>query len=218
MHHMTANWVPIGLRERNQRCFGVWGTVGSTGRWPEVVNMWELNGWDGLVANLEHELGGQPTMQDPSLAEWWAAAADMRRGGFDRVCIPAPWTRTIDELIADDVRGEVYAHELVSLPPGMAGTYLDALADEGVGALESMGASLVAAMRVAMRGDDECVVIWAFPDLATWGAFERAQDANVMRRWRDALGDVGASWHRTLMVDAPLAPLRIRRQPEESDR
>ncbi len=55
MHHMTANWCPVARAERNQLCLGVWGTVGSTGRWPEVVNMWELDGWDGLVANFEHE-------------------------------------------------------------------------------------------------------------------------------------------------------------------
>ena len=55
MHHMTANWVPVAIAERNQLCFGVWGTVGSTGNWPEVVNMWELDGWDGLAANFAHE-------------------------------------------------------------------------------------------------------------------------------------------------------------------
>jgi hypothetical protein len=69
-----------------------------------------------------------------------------------------------------------------------------------------------------MRDDDECVTIWAFPDLATWAAFEQAHDGEALRGWRSALDDVGASWLRTLMVDAPLAPLRIGRQPAESDR
>ena len=41
LQHMTANWVPIGRRERAQSCFGVWAVVGSTGRWPQVVNLWE---------------------------------------------------------------------------------------------------------------------------------------------------------------------------------
>ena len=58
-HHMTANWVPVALAERNQRCYGVWSTIGSTGRWPEVVNMWEFDGWDGLVRNFEVETGGR---------------------------------------------------------------------------------------------------------------------------------------------------------------
>ena len=33
MHHMTANWCPTAREERDMLCFGVWGTVGSTG-WP----------------------------------------------------------------------------------------------------------------------------------------------------------------------------------------
>ena len=89
MHHMTANWVPVARAERNQQCFGVWATVGSTGRWPEVVNMWELDGWPGLVANFSHELVGAGA-QDTSLAEWWSVAASLRRGGVDRIVVPAP--------------------------------------------------------------------------------------------------------------------------------
>src|SRR5205085_6701029 len=68
MHHMTANWCPVGRAERNMLCFGVWATVGSTGPWPQVVNLWELDGWDGLVASFAHELAS-PSLQDPALAE-----------------------------------------------------------------------------------------------------------------------------------------------------
>ena len=100
MHHMTANWGPIGQRERNQLCYGVWATVGSTGRWPQVVNLWEEAGWEGLAQSFAHETG-HPGLQDPSLAQWWATAADFRDGGLDRILVPAPWTRTIDQLLAE---------------------------------------------------------------------------------------------------------------------
>jgi hypothetical protein len=99
MHHMTANWCPVAREERNQLCFGVWGTLGSTGRWPEVVNMWELDGWDGLAANFAHEIS-RPTLQDESLAQWWAVAAELRRGGVDRIIVPEPWSPTIEECNA----------------------------------------------------------------------------------------------------------------------
>src|SRR5258705_13713838 len=89
MHHMTANWCPVGRRERHMNCFGVWATVGSTGAWPQVVNLWELNGWKGLAANFEHELVGGGA-QDPSLAERWAAAAGLRPGGVARRVGPRP--------------------------------------------------------------------------------------------------------------------------------
>jgi hypothetical protein len=39
-----------------------------------------------------------------------------------------------------------------------------------------------------------------------------------MAGWRKRLLSLGATWRRQLLVDAPLAPLRIGRQPEESDR
>ncbi|MFN8041201.1 MAG: hypothetical protein U0Q07_18440 [Acidimicrobiales bacterium] len=220
MHHMTANWVPVAIEERDQRCFGVFGTVGSTGRWPEVVNLWELDGWDGLVGNFSHELS-HDSLQDPSLAEWWSVAASLRRGGFDRIVVPAPWTRTIDELVADGVRGEVYAHELIEVPPGGAPDLLDALASVGRATVEALGATLVGAFRVAMVGDREVILLWALPSWDAWAVLEQedlAGDGGALAPWRAALLDAGAKVHRTLLVEAPLSPMRLGRQPEVGDR
>ncbi len=220
MHHMTANWSPIGQRERSQRCFGVWGTVGSTGRWPEVVNLWEEEGWEGLARSFAHETG-HPTLQDPSLAAWWAEATKYRRGGFDRILIPAPWTRTIEELCRDGVRGVFYAHERVTLAPGSAPSYLELVGDVAVPAYGSFGIELVGAFRTALRNDSEAIVLWAIPSPATWAAFESAWHvpgaAPPFDRWREATAGVALDWERTLLVDAPLCPLRTGRQPRVSD-
>jgi len=218
MHHMTANWCPVAVEERNQLCFGVWGTVGSTGRWPEVVNMWELDGWDGLVANFSHELS-HDSLQDPSLAEWWAAAAELRRGGFDRIVVPEPWTDPIDTLVARGVRGEVYAHELFSCAPGRSREVLRELHDSALAAATALGMTCVGAWNVAMGNDAECLAIWALPDWSSWADYERAWDAGgSMRAWAQWLAGAEVSMRRTLMVDAPLAPLRLGRQPQVGDR
>jgi hypothetical protein len=218
MHHMTANWCPVARAERNQLCFGVWATVGSTGRWPEVVNLWELDGWDGLRANFEHELRG-PGIQDPSLAEWWATAATLRRGGVDRILVPAPWTMPIEELTGAGIRGVVYAHELVTVPPGRAYAYIDALEHRGRAAAEALGVALLGAFRVAMVNDSECVVIWAVPDWSTWVTWEQAWEAGGrLSDWRAEITALGADWRRVLLVDAPLSPLRTGRQPQVEDR
>lgn len=218
MHHMTANWVPIAIAERNQRCFGVWGTVGSTGRWPEVVNLWELDGWDGLVANFEHELAA-PSMQDESLAAWWKVASELRRGGLDRIVVARPWSPSIAELLEAGVRGEVYAHELVTLPVGKADDYLDLVRDAGIPSMASFGAQLVGAFKVAMVSDTEAIVIWAFATWSAWARFEREwTDGHEVDAWRAKLRVLGARVSRTLLVDAPLAPLRLGRQPTEADR
>ena len=92
MHHMTANWSPIAQAERNQLCYGVWGTVGTTRRWPEVVNIWEEDGFEGLATSFRHEFN-HAGLQDPALAAWWAKAAQFRRSGVDRVLVPAPVDR-----------------------------------------------------------------------------------------------------------------------------
>lgn len=217
MHHMTANWCPIARDERNMLCYGVWATVGSTGRWPEVVNMWELDGWDALAANFAHEFSGGAT-QDPALARWWSVAAEFRRGGFDRIVVPEPWSPPIEELTEAGVRGEVYAHELVTLPPGNARPFLDALAQRGRAVMEDHGVTPLGAFHVAMRNDTEAIALWAFPSWAAWSAFEQVWDGGALRDWRAELVDLGADVQRVLLVDAPLGPLRTGRQPQVEDR
>jgi hypothetical protein len=218
MHHMTANWCPVGREERNMLCYGVWATVGSTGRWPETVNMWELDGWDGLAANFAHEFSAGRT-QDPSLAEWWAVASELRSGGVDRIVVPEPWSPSIGELTAAGPSGfAAYAHELVTLPPGNARAFLDALESRGRAAVEEQGARTIGAFHVAMRNDTEAIVLWGFPDWATWAAFEEAWDGHELRGWRGQLVRLGATVERIVLVDSPLNPLRTGRQPQVEDR
>ena len=218
LHHMTANWCPIARDERNQLCLGVWATLGSTGRWPEVVNMWELDGWEGLAANFAHETAAGRD-QDPSLAEWWAVAASLRRGGVDRIVVPTGWTRSVEQLTVDGVRGDVYAHELFEVPPGTSGDLLDAVEREGLGAVTELGIEPVGAYAVAMADDSEVLLLWAIPDWATWVAYERAWSPDgALASWRKTLLGLGARWKRQLLIDSPLNPLRTGRQPQLSDR
>jgi hypothetical protein len=218
LHHMTANWCPIGREERDQLCLGVWAAIGSTGRWPEVVNMWEHDSWDGLAASLGHETSGGRD-QDPSLAEWWAAAASLRRGGVDRIVVPTASTRTVDQLVADGVRGEVYAHELFTVPPGTSAELLDAVEREGRDAVGALGLLPVGAYSVAMADDSEALLLWAIPDWSTWVAYERAWAPDgALASWRKTLLGLGAGWRRQLLVDSPLNPMRTGRQPQVEDR
>jgi hypothetical protein len=218
MQHMTANWCPVAREERNQLCFGVWATVGATGRWPEVVNLWEISDWEGLAADFEHELVGSGA-QDPSLVDWWAAAASLRRGGIDRIVVPEPWSPSIEEHNAAGTRGAVYAHEVVTTSHGEVQQYLDALHDVGVAAHAEQGLIPIGAFHTAMRARDEAVVIWAIPDWPTWAAFERTWDDDRTRwPWRMHADAMGVHTERTLLVDAPLSPLRTGRQPQVEDR
>jgi hypothetical protein len=216
-HHITANWSPIGQRERGQLCFGIWGTVGSTARWPEVVNLWEYRDWAHLAENFRIEFD-HPTLQDPSLAEWWAAAEGFRRGGWDRILVAADWSPGIEELTTRGVSGALYAHEILDVTPGHSPSVLDLARERAVDAYAAAGATLVAAFRTGLVDDRECILVWAFPDWDTWGRFESAVDGGALAEWRAAARTHVRRTHRFLMVDAPLSPLRTGRQPRESDR
>ena len=215
MHHMTANWSPIAQEERNQLCYGVWGVVGSTARWPAVVNMWEEDGWDGLARSFGHELS-HAHLQDPKLARWWARAAEFRSGGFDRILVPAPWSPTIEVLCAQGAGGVAYAHDQVTLRPGSAPDFLGLVHEAGAAFYAEYGWRLIGAFETALRNDDEVFLLWSIPSWERWGAAEATlrEGHPWGTRQRAAVHDL----RRILLVDAPLAPLRIGRQPARSDR
>ena len=218
MHHMTANWSPLAQETRQQKCFGVWATLGSTGRWPEVVNLWEEDGFEGLARSFESEAVG-PGAQDPNLERWWAKASEFRRGGLDRILRPAPWTPTIDELCAEGVRGACYAHELIRVQPGANWELLDRARDVAAPAYARFGLQLAGAFVTAMANEDEALLLWAIPTWDDWAHFEHAhREDDDLAAWRSATKEIVTARSRTLLVDAPLSPMRTGRQPARSDR
>jgi len=216
MHHMAANWSPIAQDQRHQLCYGIWGVVGSTGPWPQVVNIWEEDGFAGLATSFRTEFG-TATLQDPALAKWWAAAAELRSGGFDRLIVPHPGTRTIEELTAAGVTGEAYAHEIVTVTPGTARQFLDAVVTEAEKTSPAHGWQLAGAWHTAMRSDDEAILLWAIPTWEQWAAVEQSAahgtDVLLPASRHDIL-----TRQRILLADAPLCPFKTGRQPNRDDR
>jgi hypothetical protein len=218
MHHMTANWSPNAQEDRNQRCFGVWGVLGSTGPWPRVCNIWEEDSLAGLADSFGGEAVGAG-LQDPKLEKWWATAAEFRRGGFDRILLPAPWMPTIGEQLDEGVRAEVFAHELLRCAPGTAPDLLELSRERAAAAYERFGWRLAGAWTTAMRDDDEAVLLWALPSWQAWAEAEAAQRTDpAITGWRTAARATVSDWHRILLVAAPLCPFRTGRQPRRSDR
>ena len=199
---MTANWCPVAREERNQLCFGVWATLGSTGRWPEVVNMWELDGWDGLAANFEP--------RDRRRARPGPVARRVV-GGRPRRCGAAASTASScpsrgpgrsSSSCADGVRGEVYAHELVTRAgrDGAATSSTRCARGGGAGARGARPRASSAPSGWRWSNDSEAIVLWAIPDWATWAALRAglvAATAPSSTAWRKTLLGLGADWRRT---------------------
>jgi hypothetical protein len=88
-----------------------------------------------------------------------------------------------------------------------------------VAAHAELDVELVGAYRVTGVNDSEAIVIWALPSWDTWARLEQAWlGAGPLDIWRATTRGLQADWRRSLMVDAPLSPLRIGRQPDVDDR
>lgn len=178
-------------REGMSRLMGTWKVIGSTHRWPRVVNLWEMDGWEQWAETLERQF--LPDKTDPHLAPWWAKATEWRSGGFDRILEPTAYSPTRDLLRGRGLKAWVCVHMIVRLLPGRRDAYLEAVGETLKGVLEARGLVLMGAYAVPMR-TDEAVLIWAAPDFRFLCRLyaERQQDGDL-RRWRTRI----TSWRRT---------------------
>jgi hypothetical protein len=67
-----------------------------------------------------------------------------------------------------------------------------------------------------LRHDDEAFALWSIPSWEEWARAESRWRAGPA--WRDRQRAAARDFSRVLLVDAPLSPLRLRRQPARSDR
>lgn len=217
MQHMAANWSPGAQVDREQLLFGMWAVLGSTGPWPQVCNIWEEPGLDGLARSFSNETVGAG-LQDPKLERWWNKAAEFRHGGFDRIVLPAPWMPTITESLDAGVRAEVFAHEIIRTAPGTSPAMLEAAGAMARAAYEPFGWKLVGAWTTALRDDDEAILLWALKDWQSWAEAEKAQRTDkTLLAWRSKARETATDWNRILLAAAPLCPFKTGRQPTTDD-
>lgn len=218
MHHMTANWSPNAQEDRHQQCFGVWAVLGSTGRWPLVCNIWEEQGLDGLASSFGDEAVG-PGLQDAKLEKWWRRASEFRRGGLDRILLPAPWMPPITQQLEQGLLADVFAHEILRGRPATATDVVELARSIGTVGYDEFGWRLAGAWTTAMRDDDEVVLLWAVPGWQQWADAEKAQRSHpALVQWRHEARAHVTDWQRILLVNAPLCPFATGRQPQRADR
>jgi hypothetical protein len=89
--------------------------------------------------------------------------------------------------------------------------------EEAADVRERSGWRLAGAWWTAMRGADECVLLWSIPSWEAWAAAERSASlgrGGVLSRSAPLIREQ----ERILLVDAPLSPFRTGRQPARDDR
>ncbi|HYI60475.1 MAG TPA: hypothetical protein VEW93_01570 [Acidimicrobiales bacterium] len=188
---------------------GTWEVVGTTGRWPQVVNLWEVvDGWDGWErlarrTNLAKAANTQ-------LAGWWDEAHRNRTGGIDRLLLATPTAPDPAARAAAGVRGEVAVHELTRVHPGAGPEYLAALVERWAPIAATFGVHLVGAFEVLMT-DVEVVTVWV-ADLAAHTALLLAgvEGGPPVAGWPATRRQWCTAWREELMVPAPSSPFAPR--------
>jgi hypothetical protein len=190
---------------------GTWYTVGCTGRWSQVVNIWELPGgwptWRDVIDRL-----GLKRQANQDLTSWWNEALKHRTGGFDRQLAGIPGCPTLETLRQNDVRGTVFVHELSQVRPGAGLEYLEAMREEWLPVARGYGLEPVGLYEVLMN-DTEVVTVWA-SDIDSIVKLGRAYDAargldrdvpgdDRVLSWRRRAREFCTQWREELMVPCP---------------
>lgn len=186
--------------------FGQFRSVQTSGPWPCGINIWE-NTWKGQTDDLVGQF--LDARRDVAMEDWWNRNLHLRRGGYDRLLVPAPYSPTLADLEAGSVTGEVFWHEILWLPFGEPRRYLDALHDQLLPILERLGLDLVGAFRVAMRPRQVLTILGA-REWSRLGAYldDSARDPRL-RQWNDYRGRTVERAEEMLLLPArhgPLAP------------
>jgi hypothetical protein len=178
---MVAERAQRSTGEGISRLIGTWKVIGSTNRWPRVVNLWEMDGWPHWAEVLERQ--HFPEKTDATLAPWWAQATQWRSGGFDRILEPAPYSPTLSQLRARGFKSWVCLHTIVRVRPGTLAEYLAAVGEVLRPLLEARGLTLMGAYSAPMRSD-EVVILWAAPDFRLLCALYESRSSNPsLREW-----------------------------------
>jgi hypothetical protein len=219
LHHDATGRAPeVGARRR-RRCFGAFDVVGSTGRWPQVLNLWEHDSWADLAHDVSTEVEQVGSGDPPT--EAFLATDDLHHGGTGRILVAHPASPGVQDWERRGGTGAVaYVHEVIDGPPGSAGDLCDTAVHDGAEDHRRFGLELVGAWRTALRADDQVVLMWSLPSWEAWATYEEAADGGdveFFHLWERLSGQV-LGRRRLLLVDAELSPLRIGRQPSAADR
>jgi len=213
-----------GAADRGLELWGTWYVMGSTGRWPQVVSIWEMAdgwaSWERLCrsTNVNREANAE-------LNDWWLQALQRRSGGFERLLGPLTGTRSLARLAADPLEGELFVHELTTVPAGGAVEYLRVVETELAPLREEYGHELVGAFETLMSDTEVCTV-WAttLTNHVALGAaldesrkvFVRDPDAwardpapfdKRLARWEERRRGFTTHWREELMIPCPGSPM-----------
>ena len=205
----------LSVHDRSSRAdgrrsaFAQFRSVPIAGTWPCGINIWE-NTWAGQAGNLVRQF--EDAKRDTAMEEWWNRNLHLRRGGYDRMLIPAPCSPTLADLEARGIRGEVFLHEILWLPFGEPRRYLESLEEQLVPELDGLGLDLVGAFRVAMRPRQVLSVVGARDWSGLAAMLDPARSDSELEHWHTYRAKIVERSETLLLLPARHGPLVAERR------
>jgi hypothetical protein len=195
---------PTRSHREGRAAFGQFRSLETSGTWPRAVNIWE-NTWAGQTEDLITQF--RDTRRDVVMEEWWNRNLHLRRGGYDRILVPAPYSPTLADLEARSVAGEVFWHEILWLPFGETRRYLEAVERELMPAIEHLDLVLVGAFRVAMRPRQVLTIVGAREWNQLGALLEGSNREPALQRWNEYRAASVVHAEEMLLLPARHGPL-----------
>ncbi len=182
---------------------GTWYTMGSTGRWPQVINLWEcVNGWTGWQELMERT--NLQRTKSSELNDWWREALEVRSGGYDRLLASFSGSPNLTELRTNGPRASVFVHEVSRCRPGAANDYLAAVREFWAPLRSEFGHEVVGLYEVLLT-DTEVMTIWATDPKSHCRMMAAEVDQSDLRisEWRVKAREYLTQWREELMTPYP---------------
>ncbi|HVM39363.1 MAG TPA: hypothetical protein VM618_01145 [Acidimicrobiia bacterium] len=204
MEHTVA---AAGNEKINFELQGTFSVMGVTGRWPQVVNIWECpGGWEGWRHAVDR-LNLQ-RRDNRELDAWWKKALEYRSGGVDRLLVGADGCPSTADLVAQGVRADLFVHHVAKVKIGAASEYAAAVRD-GLAPILAQHGHTLTGLYVNAFDETEVFAVWATDvdsHVARWEATHSGADARLAG-WGARVGDLAVHWREELMTPCPGIPI-----------
>lgn len=169
--------------ERKLKLSGFFQTAGSSGRWPEMIALWELDIEDHL--NQRRTIGSHAGMRD-----WMTRGAQWRRGGFDRMLLSHSFSPRPPVRPETKNPGSVYLEQIFDVKAGATGRFLEHMEHTLIPRAGEAELSIEGCWRSEFR-PLEHIALWSLPD---WDAYGRLLGRRDPRSEGSNLPGLDGAW------------------------
>lgn len=181
--------------DRPKRDIGVWELVGLTGKWAQVIGVYEfVDNWNGFNAFTKQIMRSPP----PELASTYAAIESFRSGGDNELLEALEGSPDDDAIEAMTTDAPLLVHDTFQVEPGAEQGYGEALLQELKPIADGHDQRLIGLYRGALS-DGLVIAMWA-TSLDRYAALQRAGEA---RAWHAHAAGTRHAWRQELWTAAP---------------